>query len=263
MKVCVTCGNPLTGRQQRHCSPLCASKAFNAKRVADGRLKEQRQNQRESRKAWSESAKEKRDCANCGETWLVSRYSDSQTCSEACGSERRLGYCKLPLDHPVTIGITAKRRAAHIANAQARAKERAKEREAISYKNRRVWVMGQCKRCGESFTAEWMCSPILSLQPQFCSERCCNSQMKDNRRAAKRKAFVAPVYRIRIFERDGWTCQLCNEPVDRLAKVPDSLAPTLDHILPLAKGGTHEPSNTQCAHFICNSIKGDRVAKVA
>lgn len=41
--------------------------------------------------------------------------------------------------------------------------------------------------------------------------------------------------------------------------MPDRLAPTLDHIIPLAAGGTHEPSNCQCAHFSCNSAKGARV----
>jgi 5-methylcytosine-specific restriction endonuclease McrA len=30
-----------------------------------------------------------------------------------------------------------------------------------------------------------------------------------------------------------------------------------DHIVPLAQGGTHEPANVQCAHFLCNSIKSD------
>jgi 5-methylcytosine-specific restriction endonuclease McrA len=42
------------------------------------------------------------------------------------------------------------------------------------------------------------------------------------------------------------------------SKVPDRLAPTIDHIVPLARGGTHEPSNVQSAHFICNALKGDR-----
>jgi 5-methylcytosine-specific restriction endonuclease McrA len=70
---------------------------------------------------------------------------------------------------------------------------------------------------------------------------------------------VEPVYRYKIFEQDEWTCQLCGLPVDREAEVPSPLAPTIDHIIPLAKGGTHEPSNAQCAHFICNSTKCDRV----
>jgi 5-methylcytosine-specific restriction endonuclease McrA len=36
------------------------------------------------------------------------------------------------------------------------------------------------------------------------------------------------------------------------------MAPTIDHVLALAAGGTHEMANVQAAHFICNSLKGDR-----
>jgi hypothetical protein len=31
----------------------------------------------------------------------------------------------------------------------------------------------------------------------------------------------------------------------------------MDHVIPLAKGGTHEPANVRCAHFLCNALKGD------
>ncbi|MEO3856223.1 HNH endonuclease signature motif containing protein [Acrocarpospora sp. B8E8] len=39
----------------------------------------------------------------------------------------------------------------------------------------------------------------------------------------------------------------------------ERFAPTLDHVIPLAKGGLHEPGNLQLAHFICNSTKRDLV----
>jgi 5-methylcytosine-specific restriction endonuclease McrA len=36
------------------------------------------------------------------------------------------------------------------------------------------------------------------------------------------------------------------------------MAPSLDHILPLARGGAHDHSNLQLAHRICNSRKSDK-----
>ena len=81
---------------------------------------------------------------------------------------------------------------------------------------------------------------------------------KAKRRAVKKSAFVENVYRRKVFERDGWRCQLCRKPVKRDAVVPHPKAPVLDHIIPLAAGGTHEPANVQCAHYLCNSLKGDR-----
>ena len=37
--------------------------------------------------------------------------------------------------------------------------------------------------------------------------------------------------------------------------VPDLLAPTLDHLIPLSQGGLHVLANVATAHFICNSRK--------
>ncbi|WP_261949456.1 HNH endonuclease [Rhodococcus sp. T9N] len=65
---------------------------------------------------------------------------------------------------------------------------------------------------------------------------------------------------MKIFERDRWQCHICNTRVKRDMVVPHPLAPTIDHLIPLAAGGTHEPANVATAHFLCNSRKGDRGA---
>lgn len=105
-----------------------------------------------------------------------------------------------------------------------------------------------CRNCGELYTTRTRRNggTCLACQKRLARQR---------RRAMKVAAFVAPVYRQRIYDRDRWRCRLCGKPVKRGAVVPHPMAPTLDHIIPLAAGGTHEPSNVQCAHFICNSIK--------
>jgi alpha-galactosidase/6-phospho-beta-glucosidase family protein len=61
-----------------------------------------------------------------------------------------------------------------------------------------------------------------------------------------------------IFERDGWVCQLCRKPVDRTLVHPEPLSPSLDHRLPIAKGGGHTRANVQLAHLRCNLSKRDR-----
>lgn len=85
---------------------------------------------------------------------------------------------------------------------------------------------------------------------------------KDNRAMRKRGAFVEQVQRTKVYERDGWVCQLCRKPVRRDKVVPHPLAPTLDHIVPLAGGGAHAYANVQLAHFMCNSAKSDRDAQL-
>lgn len=62
-----------------------------------------------------------------------------------------------------------------------------------------------------------------------------------------------------IFARDEWTCRLCSEPVDRDAKFPHPDSPSLDHIVPISRGGDHVPANTQCTHLSCNMRKSNNL----
>lgn len=119
----------------------------------------------------------------------------------------------------------------------------------------RTFYSGPCRRCGEQFTI------IDQAASSYCSLKCQRADGKDRRRALKRGAAGGElVYRKRIFERDRWICQLCGQRVKRSAVAPHPKSPTIDHIVPLAEGGKHEPANVQCAHFICNALKGVGVA---
>lgn len=61
-----------------------------------------------------------------------------------------------------------------------------------------------------------------------------------------------------IFERDGWTCQLCGKHLDPAVKYPSNDSPSLDHIIPIALGGPHTLANVQAACMGCNRSKGAR-----
>ena len=55
-------------------------------------------------------------------------------------------------------------------------------------------------------------------------------------------------------------CAICGKPVDFNLKYPHPLSPTLDHIIPLAKGGhPSDINNLQLAHRCCNRAKSDKI----
>jgi 5-methylcytosine-specific restriction endonuclease McrA len=60
-----------------------------------------------------------------------------------------------------------------------------------------------------------------------------------------------------LARRDGTNCGLCGFDVDMNAT--NKFNPTVDHIIPKARGGTHHRSNLQLAHSFCNKVKHDRV----
>lgn len=71
-------------------------------------------------------------------------------------------------------------------------------------------------------------------------------------------AVVETIDSRKVFERDGYRCQLCGEATK--GKWPAATSATLDHIIPLSKGGEHSYRNTQCACFGCNNRKGANAA---
>lgn len=60
------------------------------------------------------------------------------------------------------------------------------------------------------------------------------------------RAHIPRRVRISIFERDNWKCLTCDTDSDL----------TLDHIYPVALGGSDDPSNLQTLCRSCNSKKG-------
>lgn len=113
--------------------------------------------------------------------------------------------------------------------------------------------------CGTTFDGD-------KRRHRYCSEECflgnrhkANWKHLNKRRARMRAAFVEAFDRAEIFERDGWVCQLCMEPTDRSAEWPDQRMASLDHIIPISRGGEHSRANAQTSHLGCNVRKGAKV----
>lgn len=164
------------------------------------------------------------------------------------------------------------RRAAEVAARQAEGRDL----KAPRSKDREWWPVyfPTCPECGTLFCAR-------SKARKLCGDACQDARrlratlaryaedpaFRDDvlaRAHARRvdKLGLGPSKRV-VFsfvgDRDGWVCQLCRLPVDRDATVR-SLKPSLDHVLPVSRGGRHELGNVQLAHVLCNLSKGNRDA---
>ena len=75
-------------------------------------------------------------------------------------------------------------------------------------------------------------------------------QLNEKRRSLERGAQVSErINRRVVWEREGGRCHICDK------HVPYKRA-TLDHLIPLSKGGDHTYLNVRIAHGPCNSRRG-------
>ena len=128
----------------------------------------------------------------------------------------------------------------------------------------------QCKHCGAEFVRK------VSNQ-YYCTDMCRSKAYKETRKrgaAASRKKrgsgrsrsrakyYGVPYEYInvtKVFERDGWRCQICGVSTPKSRRgTKHANAPELDHRIPLSKGGGHLYSNVQCACKACNAAKGNK-----
>ena len=109
-----------------------------------------------------------------------------------------------------------------------------------------------CLHCGDYMPRTMRADAV------FCSERCNSSAHQVTRVHAKRAMTPRPTQltlRLAIAERTDWNCGICGVPVDRRLMHPDPGYGSIDHIVPLAAGGSNDPENLQIAHLLCNLRK--------
>lgn len=83
-----------------------------------------------------------------------------------------------------------------------------------------------------------------------------NPEMKaifrSRRRYRERQAWIQDINPFMVYDRDSWYCGICG-----LCVLPQDAS--IDHIIPISKGGKHEWENVQLAHLSCNKSKGAKL----
>lgn len=142
---------------------------------------------------------------------------------------------------------------------------------------------GVCEVCGKPYTVrEYVesCGMKYARDNGVCSEECKQIKKRQLSREAHRGRLDSHRHRAKKFgcsydgtvtlkkliKRDGLRCAICGEMCDpndhSWNKYFGPMYPTIDHIVPMAKGGGHTWDNVQVAHAICNSYKSDNLSEV-
>lgn len=80
-----------------------------------------------------------------------------------------------------------------------------------------------------------------------------------NRRALKLGATIGEIDLDALWESQAGLCGICGDYIDRDVRWPDPMSASVDHIVPLSKGGAHAQFNLQWTHLGENSAKGARL----
>lgn len=126
--------------------------------------------------------------------------------------------------------------------------------------------VGQCAVCGDATCVRagrqlicGTCRRVDYRRAYYAANR--DKFIASAHRRARRMAgaFVENVNPSVVYERDKWICHLCGEPTLRKPRWKrDPLMASLDHVIPISRGGDHSYANVACSHLRCNYAKGNR-----
>lgn len=224
--VCAGCSAPFSyHRRRKYCSDRCRTKHLETTRPARSHV--------------SATA-----CVDCGTAyglgWWVGRIAKPGAASGRC--------------HACYLAYTRRRQSPN------GPKPPPKHPRCISCRGLVKGVDARCKAC-------------FPLHCHLCGAKChsrsstptCVKCADRNRPPAMRKRAIAVrngdkgISWRTIAERDGWRCHLCGAEVEQCGGTAhEPKGATVDHIIPIALGGTHTWDNVALAHRRCNISRGAR-----
>lgn len=122
-----------------------------------------------------------------------------------------------------------------------------------------------CRNCGIEF-----CQSVTGYNSElYCSQRCQSRWLNRTRSEKRYKRLMSrrhdtDISLERLFKRDGGICYLCgrmcewDDGAERDGTfIAGDCYPSVDHVIPVSKGGTHTWDNIKLAHRSCNLAKRD------
>jgi hypothetical protein len=278
-KICLFCEKPfeqvLSGREKLYCSRRCRSD------IQQARIIEQR------------PATVERICKNCGKGFIKLRQSQQKVCSDACYKHNQKNNKCLDCEKSIQFDAVRCRNCHSNLSRKFHYCEVCQNLYKPTYNKQRT-----CGRdCGKKINSRNQVEKILISKVFFkhcivckslfasnrkagqtCKDQNCKDELirisgrqqyKKNpdrfKRAAHRRrslflsAFVEDVSLDYIGNRDKWICHLCNEKIDSTLTSRNPMMPSLDHVLPLSKGGEHSNKNVRISHLRCNLKKHNQI----
>ena len=192
--------------------------------------------------------KGKEPCKKCGK---YTQLNQDGLCIKCKPKEtRRCTICNSELTNERTICKSCK-------------EEKKKKELEIKYSKKYI-----CQYCGEIYhmSDNWK-------GKKYCSIECRNKKENKSKEIKRRTRLITngeyddTITLKKLYKKYNGVCQICGKKCDyedyviteKGVHIAGNMYPSIDHMIPLAKGGTHTDNNVQLAHRICNSIKSSNI----
>ena len=202
-----------------------------------------------------------RECIVCGKsfkTWLPHKKTCSDECSKFHITNRKREIAP-EKEHAKWIKRRYGSEEAHqqylaeLEQKKQEQKEQTRKRREAE-KQARI-IHGKCVVCGNTFEtfnpAQKTCCKVCGKKLQYA---------RNDHRIPKNQIIDKDITLEALYRRDSGVCYLCWEPCDWNDKnhnVVGANYPSIDHIIPVSRGGFHAWNNVRLAHFGCNLLKSD------
>lgn len=228
VRTCRSCGVPI--RTWRFCASC---------------IKERRKQQGRAR------ASVPKKCAVCAKPFLARTHTKRPNayCSTSCGSKAQRARAFVPCPKcgvefwPWKSGKHARKFCSRKCAIPPKRPRQPFKRQPAAKEQR------QCRWCGAPFMV------FVRKERKYCSKK---HQLiaKSRRRKAILRGLGGELPSVwDIYSRDKGRCHICRKKVPRTAVWPDQRCASLDHVIPITKGGRDEATNVRLAHLGCNQRK--------
>lgn len=155
------------------------------------------------------------------------------------------------------------RKAARKAEAERKRKEAEAEKEKIFWaRPTKQETFRICKVCGDLFLSD---NPSRITCGSSCTQKLWNR--KDRRVRYRGITVDRDITLEELYRRDKGICHICGGECDwddvryneDGVRIAGETYPSIDHVIPVSKGGLHAWNNVRLAHRHCNTIKGAAV----
>lgn len=254
MAICMYCGKEFQPKDKRYnkvCSFSCAGKlkykTESTESIFAKKFNEKYKDKFEYAGGYSGSEGAfKRRCLVCGEV----TGATAQCIRQGHSADICLNCVRIKRE----IEKDNKQRERDEIRAERKALIQSKEVERL--RERKEKCISTCIECGNTFKGE-------RVGLKYCSDKCKrkhNNRYHEIARREKIKRNGNVDYTIslqRLVRRDKYICHICKQIVDMEADTNADTYGSIDHVIPINKGGTHTWDNVKLAHRKCNTLKSD------